>query len=57
MKDPSNSEKEYLERHLRQDLAAKLGEDEESDGVNQPQNPGSYHFTQEHNYPISSRKR
>ncbi|WP_026888971.1 hypothetical protein [Clostridium beijerinckii] len=56
MKNLTDKEKIYYEKHLRQNMAAEL-EEEEKNSVNQPENPGRYHFTQDYNYPISSRKR
>lgn len=55
MKNLTEKEKVYYEKHLRQDIAAEF--EEEKDSGNQPENPGRYHFTQDYNYPISSRKR
>ena len=55
MKNLTDKEKIYYEKHLRQDIAAEF--EEEKDSGNQPENPGRYHFTQDYNYTISSRKR
>lgn len=43
MKNLTDKEKVYYEKHLRQDIAAEF--EEEKDSGNQPENPGRYHFT------------
>lgn len=58
MKNLSNEEKLYFEKHLRQDMPKESGGVKESgpDTVNQAENPGLYHFTQDYNYPLSRKR-
>lgn len=57
MKNLNNEEKLYFEKHLRQDMSKESEEAKEleQNPVNQAENPGYYHFTQDYNYPLSKK--
>ncbi len=55
MKNLTDKEKVYCRKTFKTRYGGRIWR--RKDSGNQPENPGRYHFTQDYNYPISSRKR